>query len=251
MSTAPFLEPIHDGGAPSDPTPLWEGEGGEWALRVDDLRIIRPVGLPDAPGLADYLEQRIAAEPSHLLHHTRRIALEYQLDHPESLYGALIDLFLVLGVRGRALRRRLTEGARERLAPEHYAQLRRWLQSGQALDTESVPPLKSSLFGLGTGETLHLVEMRETAHPDARDPLVEARECIEYSQIDQARQILESALGAEPERADLQWELLDLYRAQRDASHFLKLYPTFARDENPLAEDWRATARFLNVDESR
>ncbi|HLF98323.1 MAG TPA: hypothetical protein VI457_14375 [Methylococcaceae bacterium] len=230
-----------------EPMPLWEGEREEWAFRVDGMRALRPVGLSEAPELSDYLEQRIAAEPSHLLHHIRRIALAYQLDRPESLYGALIDLFLVLGTDGRALRRRMTEGARARLLPEHHAHLTRWLQDS-TLSAESVPPLRSSLFGLGMGEMLHLVETREISDPDTRDPLVEARECIEYSQIDEARQILESALAAQPERADLQWELLDLYRAQRDASHFLKLYTTFATDENPLAEDWRATARFLKMD---
>jgi len=240
MSSELFLEPIRDRAV--TPAPLWEDEGEEWAFRVDDLRALRPVGLSEAPGLAEYLEQRIAAEPSHLLHHIRRIALEYQLDRPEALFGALLDLFLVLGTDGRSLRRRMTEGTRERLLPEHYAHLSRWLQDS-TLSAETVPPLRSSLFGLGMGETLHLVETRETSDPDARDPLVEARECIEYSQIDEARRILESALGAQPERADLQWELLDLYRAQRDASHLLKLYPTFATDENPLAEDWRATAR--------
>lgn len=249
MSSELFLEPIYNGDISPEPMPLWEGEWEEWAFRVDDLRALRPARASDAPELVDYLEQRIAAEPSHLLHHIRRIALEYQLDRPESLYGALIDLFLVLGADGRALRRRMTEGTRGRLVPEHYARLSRWLQ-GPTLSAETAPPLRSSLFGLGMGETLHLVETRETSDPDARDPLVEARECIEYSQIDEARRILESALGAQPERADLQWELLDLYRAQRDASDFLKLYPTFATDENPLAEDWRATARFLNVDKS-
>lgn len=250
MSSELFLEPIHDGDVAPEAEPLWESEGEEWAFRVDDLRALRPAPLGDAPGLADYLEQRIAAEPSHLLHHVRRIALEYQLDHSESLYGALVDLFLVLGAHGYTLRRRMTEGARERLLPDHYAFLSRWL-NGSALSAETAPPLHSSLFGLGMGETLHLVETREISDPNARDPLVEARDCIEYSQIDEARQILERAALAHPERSDLQWELLDLYRAQRDASHFLKLYPHFATDENPLAEDWRATDRSLKMDKPR
>lgn len=249
MSSEPFLEPICEGDVSPEPAPLWASEGEDWAFRVDDLRALCPVHPSEAAGLADYLEQRIAAEPSHLLHHTRRIALEYRLDRPESLYGALLDLFHVLGADGSALRRRLAEGARERLRPEHYAHLTRCLQDATRA-TGAAPSLLSPLFGPGTGESLYVVEMRETSVSDARDPLVEARECIEYSQIDQARQILENALAAQPERADLQWELLELYRAQRDASHFLTLYPIFATDENPLAEDWRATARMLNVDKS-
>lgn len=250
MSSEHFLEPVQDGETSPESVPLWENEGEEWTFRIDGLRALRPASPADAPGLADYLEQRIAAEPSHLLHHIRRIALQYGLDRPEALYGALIDLFLVLGSEGRALRRRMTHGCRDRLLPEHYTHLTRWLD-GSPLSAEAIPPLHSSLFGLGMGGNLQLVDVREVADPDTRDALIEARECIEYSQIDEARQILETAALAHPGRADLQWELLDLYRAQRDASHFLKLYPTFATDDNPLAEDWRATARFLKVDKPR
>jgi hypothetical protein len=251
LASAPGTELVFDGDASPEAPLLWESEGEEWAFRVDGLRAIRP---PAVPGLADYLQQRIAAEPYHLLHHTQRIALEYQLNHPEALYGALLDLFIVLGARGRALRQRMASSVRARLSPEHYGQLSLWLDRGRTLDADSAPPLPFTLFGLGLVDALPLLETVEdaaSAPPDERDPLVEARECIEYSQIDQARQILESAVLAQPERADLQCELLELYRAQRDASHFLKLYPTFVTKENPLAEDWRATARFLNVNENR
>jgi Tfp pilus assembly protein FimV len=253
MTMAHFTELVHYGEAASAPMPLWESEQEEWAFRVEYMRAIRPNGLSDAPELAAYLEQRIAAEPSNLFKHVQRIALEHQLNRPEPLYAALLDLFIVLGSGGYALRRRMTESTRNRLLPNQYARLVHCLQSGLALDAEAVPSLRATLFGLGMGEAVPLVGMEEIvdADADARDPLIEARECIEYSQIDQARQILERAVAAQPQRADLQWELLELYRAQRDAGHFRKLYPAFTTDANPLAEDWRATARFLNADEPR
>ena len=54
-----------------------------------------------------HLERKIQRNPRDLLAHTRRILLNYEARDEKACYGALIDLFLILGSRGLAIRENL------------------------------------------------------------------------------------------------------------------------------------------------
>ncbi|MCI0734090.1 MAG: hypothetical protein L0Y38_09760, partial [Methylococcaceae bacterium] len=81
---------------------------------------------------------------------------------------------------------------------------------------------------------------------DVRDPLQQARDYLEYCQIDEARMVLERAVLENPERMDIQTELLELYQAGRDLENFKKLYRELMDSGIPLAADWSAVSELLS-----
>lgn len=83
--------------------------------------------------LSRHLGFRVARKPSDLLAHTRRVLLTVHLEDPEATWGAVLDLFHVLGPRGHDLRRRLCNAACPILAPERRALLIGWLNSGEPM----------------------------------------------------------------------------------------------------------------------
>ena len=54
----------------------------------------------EAGRLLAHLEMHLARKPDDLTSHTRRILIAGQLGDGEATYGALVDLFIVLGERG-------------------------------------------------------------------------------------------------------------------------------------------------------
>ena len=121
------------------------------------LRLVRPVGAPAAtvaaapafldagarlcPGplparagnaLARHLGYKVARRPDDLLSHTHRVLLHCRLGQGAAAYGALLDLYHVLGERGAALRQRLLNAADPLLDPGQRALLRIHLRAGRA-----------------------------------------------------------------------------------------------------------------------
>ncbi|QSA96270.1 FimV family protein [Methylococcus sp. EFPC2] len=171
--------------------------------------------LPDLPArFGDALAQAVSAAPGDLARHTRRIHHAYRSLDSEALYGALLDLFAVLGHHGRELRRRMLSASRDRLAAEQEQALRLWLESGRRPPMS--PRSRSACLSEGVEGETGLLHVREGEQVEIRDPLQEAREFIEYSQLEQAMDLLENAVRRQPERDDLRVELLSLYRATRD-----------------------------------
>jgi hypothetical protein len=177
----------------------------------------------DEPELDDHLSHAIATQPTQLLAHTRRIFLKYWKKDGDGLYSALVDLFLVLGQqKGYALRKRLLWGSRDRLSACHFQALRLWLNAAETPQEADIPPASQSLFLHGVRGSLELVTLFEQMEYH-RDPLIEAREYIEFSQLEEARSLLEASVLQQPTRDDLLRELLELYNATRDTVHYLAM----------------------------
>jgi hypothetical protein len=87
---------------------------------------------------ADELAQAVLRAPRDLSCHTRRIFHAYEQADGETLYGAMLDLFLTLGRHGRTLRAHLLAGVESRLAPGQVASLRRWLDEGKRPPTLAI-----------------------------------------------------------------------------------------------------------------
>lgn len=66
-----------------------------------------------------YLQRRVAARPSQLRNHIRRVYLAIQTCEPDHLTGALVDLMLVLKGRGRYLLNRMLKQSGPLLKKEH------------------------------------------------------------------------------------------------------------------------------------
>lgn len=193
--------------------------------------------------LADYFCHCIARDPNDLRSHVRRIMLEREHSHGAGLYPALIDLFIALGQRGARLRLRMLEFAKDALQPQEYHLLRDAFAAG--LDAGHAPTVFGSMLAKGVEGKLRLVVpcnggVREGA---LRDVLLEAREYLEYSQLDEAREVLERAVLQEPQRLELQLELLDIYRSTRDQGNFFRMSQELEDAAVPVAEAWRELAQ--------
>lgn len=232
-SSKPLIEPV--AGSVPDAPPV----AAELAFLVDverrwNLHLNGPV-----IGTFDALAQAVAAQPAALEWHLRRIHYCYSLRDGDELFGALLDLFIFLGGRGHALRRRLLAGARDLLRPAEFAALESSLSEGRMPTETERPCSPQSVLSEGLQGSLELVKpLSPTGQGALRDALVEAREFIEFSQLEQARDVLEVALLRQPLREDLQHELLALYRATRDEESFVRMRENLREALGTVPADW-------------
>ncbi len=220
----------------------------EPAFLIEESPELDPLCPGTADDIADYLAYSVAAAPDNLLRHTQRIFHHYRLNDYDGLYAALLDLFVALGQRGHELRRRLLNGARTRLRRDCYACLDHWLRSELVPHWNELPLVNRSVLTPGIVGLLDLVRVSVDTSDEDRDPLVEAREHIEYSQLDQARAVLEEALSRQPDRTDLQAELLLLYRATGDLDNFLRIRKKLQQIQDSLPTIWDDCERYLRRD---
>ena len=197
----------------------------------------------------DYLTHHVARLPVDLRNHCRRIMLQYECGDPDSLYSSLLDLFLILGNRGYALRKRMLEGAKGRLRMEQYTSLVESLAGGSA-GIRSLPSASSSVLSKGIVGVRQVIEKTADINyknlpEQSLDPLAEARACLEYSQIDEAQKILENAIQKQPDEVALHKELLEIYRSTRDKESFLTAFEKIDPARNPVPDVWEQVANFL------
>jgi hypothetical protein len=193
--------------------------------------------------LADYFCHCIARDPNDLRSHVRRIFLEREQGRNIRLYAALFDLFIALGNRGSELRHRMLRLAKANLEPHQYNLLHESLAKG--LDSIGAPIVHGSVLSRGIEGTLDLVSPAVEERTGPRDALIEAREYLEYSQLDEARSLLERAVLQEPQRSDLHLELLAIYRSTRNESNFAKMVQELDGMTNPVPKAWQELAEFF------
>ncbi|MBK1674170.1 hypothetical protein CKO35_12820 [Ectothiorhodospira shaposhnikovii] len=214
----------------------------ELAFSVHATSALHPeTGPATLDALRSFLCYQVTRTPQDLRVHVRRILLLVSIPDGHGAHGALLDLFIVLGTGGTALRRRMLAAARPVLTPEQYLFLANRVESG--LDArEPMPDASTSLLGKGLLGSWCLVERFEEASPsDLADPLREARDCLEHGQLDAARLILEKAVLETPARLELHRELLEIYRATGDLEHFRGIFQRLTAMEAPGLESWRKT----------
>lgn len=192
------------------------------------------------PSLAIHLSHCIARNPKDLRSHVRRIFLEIARNNGQGLFAALLDLFIALGARGLRLRQRMLNISEELLTEDQINSLGENLLRGMV--PAGIPGVQGSILGQGMIGNHALVTSGSTDRSRVRDPLIEAREYLEYSQLDDARAVLEQAVLAEPDRADLHLELLDIYRSTRDKASFNAMIAMLEGMDNPLIDEWAKLA---------
>ncbi|BBL74756.1 hypothetical protein MishRS11D_18540 [Methylomagnum ishizawai] len=194
--------------------------------------------------LSDYFRHCIARDPNDLRSHVRRIYLEHEAGRGEELHAALLDLFIALGRRGAGLRRRMLELARDTLDPRLFQELAGAFAQG--VDAIHTPIVPGSILSRGIEGGLNLVHPAgEPRGEGPRDVLLEAREYLEYSQVEEARALLERAVLREPLRAELHLELLDIYRSTRDSANFSRLSEALEGIEIAVPEAWQALTEYF------
>ena len=208
----------------------------EIAFLTDDLAEDAGKDSALVNGLAQHLAHVVGRHPHDLKSHLARVYLHYRSSDEDGLYSALLDLFLALHDKGLPLRIRLLMGSRSRLSATHFAAL---YSSLSAPVSESEIPLgRWSVLAKGlTGIPDLVIELAST-RDTGRDPLIEARDFIEYCQLEDARTVLENAILANPERPELHAELLELYRATDDQQQWHVMQTKLRHLIDPLPPEW-------------
>lgn len=185
----------------------------------------------------DYLSRQVARKPEDLRSHLQRINLCLQQRDREGTYGALLDLFIVLGPKGLPLRRRIFRSTLRLLNKEQYRAFLQHMDAGVHA-TAVMPSARCSMLSKGLTGTSHLVINEVTEEDFQRDPLIEAREHLEYGQVEEARELLEEAVLMEPWRTDLQSDLLEIYRHTRDRKNFDAMRERLEAANIPVSDAW-------------
>lgn len=148
-------------------------------------------GLNEAGRVAD---EAVAADTQDLRAHIQRIRLHWQRRDAGAAFGALVDLFLVLGDKGISLRSRILRRCEDLLSTEQRVFLLQNLDSGLA-ETAELPP--------GTASVIRRAPAGDPAaiHHGGSDSVVFdlAQEYIKLNWQDLATELLQELIDEEPD----------------------------------------------------
>jgi len=185
---------------------------------------------------ADVIGHAIARAPANLRCHIQRINLFITTKDEERLYGALLDLFIILADQGYPLRKRMLKSARSLICKEHFDVLKHQLESGLTVNKGLIYSPTSILSG-ELAPPNQLIKRLDSA-TSAQDPIEEACDHLEYGQVDAARQVLEAAIENTPDRNDLYQELLEIYRCTQDQVRYQVMYERLEAVNHPFFQRW-------------
>lgn len=182
---------------------------------------------------------KVRRNPQNLLAHLRRVYFCYQKRLPDQLYAALLDFVIVLQGKGQAISRRMIEGSRPVLGSRQASLLKKAINDDALRQGNRFSLLTNGLIGKS-----ELVEYRRKDEAE-HDVLTLANDFIEYSQIEQAMEVLETGIPLNPDRQELQKVLLELYKSTKNRTRFEAFYKALVTSCVPLVDEWRLTAIFF------
>jgi hypothetical protein len=186
----------------------------------------------------------VARKPKRLITHIQRIYHCYQTNLQEQLFAALVDLLVVLNRRGKAISRRMIIGTKSKLSGEQYKMLQKFM--AEDFDVALLAGNQYSVFTKDLVGTRNLVQQIETSDEQTHDPLDLAHDYIVYSQLAEAKDVLENAIINQPQRLELHQCLLELYKSTLDTSRFIKMFNIVADLDVAMPNDWSILQTFFN-----
>lgn len=93
---------------------------------------------------AEFLARKIKRDPSELNPHIQRIQLNYLLQNEEAYFGAVVDLFIVLGSSGLSLKKSILKTTYDLFEKKHASFIKRHLRTGISA-TQAIPTPESRL----------------------------------------------------------------------------------------------------------
>ncbi len=164
-----------------------------------------------------FLSHHVQRYPRDLRAHTQRILLAQEAVLQDRLAGSLQDLFISLGIHGRQLRQHLFDTVKNNLIPEDQEFFQRWLASENEPKTEQ-KCYKGCLLGteqpLGSAKLIEIE--RSTQAAQYSNIMEEVVACLEYGQIDTAKDLLETELFAGRADQAMAQELASIYQYTRN-----------------------------------
>ncbi len=194
----------------------------------------------DVLAYKDFLEKlvfRIARRPKHLISHIQRIYYCFHTNLNEQLFAAIVDLLVVLNNRGQAISWRILMGAKSQLSADQFDVLKKHLKSEHA-DVNLLVGNQYSILTRGLLGVNDMVQQQKKQDQVIYDSLELARDYIEYSQLDEAKHVLEMAILEQPERLEIHYELLTLYQSMRDSAGFNQMLIQLTHAGIDLIDEW-------------
>jgi len=105
-------------------------------------------------------------------------------------------------------------------------------------DANLLPGNQFAIFTQGLIGTNIIIQQVSTTDEVSHDPLLIARDHIEFSQLEEAKQVLEKAILEHPARLDCHHELLDIYKCTRDTTGFNRMLAELIRAGVALPVEW-------------
>ncbi|MFZ2311555.1 MAG: hypothetical protein WAV82_02960 [Methylobacter sp.] len=112
-------------------------------------------------------------------------------------------------------------------------------------DVTLLPGNEYSVFSKGLVGSRNLLQQIETPDEQKHDPLDLAYDYIEYSQLNEAIDILEKAIINQPQRLELHQCLLELYKSTLDTSRFMRMFHIIAGLDVDMPNDWGTLQAFF------
>jgi hypothetical protein len=190
------------------------------------------------------LVYQVSRKANNLEAHLERIYYCFQNDLKEQLFGALVDLMIVLNKNGLALGKRMVLGARSKLTENQFRTHNDLLENNLSGSTQLIGN-QYSVFSRGVQSVAILLLINEEYSEMSLDPLALARDYVEFSQLNDAVHVLEEAVLAQPEKTELHKELLALYRSTGNSSGFNRLYKIVLEKNLMLSPEWKQLEDFF------
>ncbi len=195
-------------------------------------------GVGSTSDVADIISHAIARAPTNLRCHIQRINLFITTKDEDRLYGALLDLYIILADQGYLLRKRMLKNARSLIRKEYFDVLNHHLKSGLSVNKGVIFSSTSILSGELAPPHLLIKRLDSAVQAPQQDPIEEACDHLEYGQVDAARQVLEKAIKNAPDRNDLYQELLEIYRCTQDEAGYLTMREQLETENHPFLQRW-------------
>lgn len=195
---------------------------------------------PELLNYADFLEKlvfRIARKPKMLISHLQRIYFCFHKDLNEQLFAAIVDFLVILNRRGQAISWRVLVGAKSRLNAEQFKAIKDFLKDEHA-NANLIAGNQYSIFTKGILSKNIMINYMDKPDVLDYDPLEIARDHIEYSQLEEAKRVLEKAILKQPTRFELHHELLALYQSTRDPDGFYKMFDELKQSGSEIIDEW-------------
>lgn len=197
--------------------------------------------------LIEMMAYEVIWRPNDLQAHVRRILLSISCRDGAQSYGALLDLYIALGEKGRQLRQRMLLLASHMLTAEQNKMLREKLEQGVSR-IDSMPESVESILTEAVIGSTDLVHRRNVLSNNKDDLLAEAKEYLVYGQVQEAQDLLEQLCLRDPMDTEVTGELLAIYKHGRDQQALSRMTKCLEERGFPLPPQWEVLAEQLEQD---
>ncbi len=186
----------------------------------------------------DHLAHQIQRKPANLSAHLQRLKIYYQQGHREGQYGALLDLFIALGEKGKPLRLRMLRWISNQLTEGQLNLFRAGMK--KSISSADITPFArcSRLSGAVSGSVQLAGVLTGAAQAPQVSLIDEARDLLNSGQIEAAQALLENALLETAGQEDLSLELLTIYRHTHNRDAFRTFHKAMVNRPLAAQAEW-------------